>query len=87
MKDEDKAKELADCCPGCTFSCGDRLNCKTESVYNVLLEMARWKDEQYKEQSKYYVSIPKAEYEELLYFKEHFLETVKNSNDKPTMKG
>ena len=54
--------------------------------YKTAMEMAKWKDEQFKE-SKYYISIPKAEYEELLYIKKQFLTPKKDSDDKPTTKG
>lgn len=50
------------------------------------LEMTEWKDKQLKE-SEYYISIPKAEYEELLYIKKQFLISIKDSDNKPTING
>ena len=46
MINEQKAKELCGACPNCTFSCGDRLNCKVEDKYNIAMKMAEWKEQQ-----------------------------------------
>ena len=52
ITNEQKAKELCNACPNCTFSCGDRLNCKVEDKYNIAMEMARWKDEQHEKEKQ-----------------------------------
>lgn len=42
MKPQEKAKIIADCCNGCTFSCKDRLNCHREEVYVSCMQMHEW---------------------------------------------
>ena len=47
MTNAEKAREICGSCPHCTFSCGDRLNCGVEDKYDIAMEMAKWKDEQF----------------------------------------